>query len=173
MLDWWDNEFLINNQLRGCFIGDVSCPDLNNHIFLLYRYTGDRWFQRYEQELRNTEYFIDSYEPNKLYTMYVYEVPEWQRYNMEMFRASKFSSLDDGFKKHIVTFHGEDKTIDLVSVMYKHESAYLALEKKINAGLPKSQWTKIPRDVEPSRLLNMEEELYDSSKIKFKEDEPK
>lgn len=170
MLDWWESTFLINGQLRGCFIGDIACPDLENHIFLLYRYSGARWFQRYEEELKNTEYFIDSYEPNKLYTMYVYKVPEWQEYNMKMLKDSHFSAFKDDYKKRIVKFHGEEKTKNIISIMYKHESAYEALEKRINEGLPRHQWTKIPRNVDPSGLLNMEEEIY-NSEMKFKEDE--
>ncbi len=179
MLDWWDSGFLVNKQLRGCFLGDSECPDLNNHIFLLYKYDGERWYQNFEEELKENEYYVDFYDPTKLHVMYVFRVPERHKENMEMLKASKFSLMNDGFKKQIVEFHGEERAKNVISVLYKHESAYVELEKYINQGLPRKEWTKIPRDVEASKLLNLnatgepkDEEIY-SKNIKFKEDKGK
>ena len=166
MLDWWDNRFLINAQSRGCFIGDETIPDLDQNIFLLYRFNGEKWYTEYEEELRDNPHFVDCYEPDTNHTMFVYDVPEQHIENYKRFRESQYSKLDDDLKKKIITFHGKEKTRKIQAVMYRHESMYLEWEKKLNEGLPASMWTKIPRDMECTDSLHMNMEIFNDKILK-------
>lgn len=167
MLDWWNNDFLINGQLRGVFIGDRTHDILNNHIFLLYRYSADRWFVGYEEELKDCDYYVTHYEPDKRHTMFVYDVPQYHQSDYDMFKLSKYSKLTEDYKKQIVEFHGKDKCRKVIAVMYKHESMFLEWEKQLNEGLPKIQWTFLPRDGECADSLHDDEEIFDVSMLEL------
>lgn len=160
MLDWWDSRFLLNTQLRGCFIGDVNHPELDNHIFVLYKFTGARWFTSFEHVLQDTDHFVTSYDPDKSHVMFVYDVPEHQQYNYDMIKQSKYSQLKETHKKRVVTFHGAEAAKKPIAVMYKHESMYADWENKLNEGLPSNMHVRIPRDQEATTALNMADEVY-------------
>lgn len=162
MLDWWTKDFITNQQFRGCFIGDIWHPDLDNHILLLYKFDGSKWYTTFEQELKESPMYVDSYEPDKNYTLFIFTVPEEYRYEMDMFKSSRFSLFTNNFKKRVVNYHGKERTKNIVAVMYRHESAYLEMENYINKGLPKSLWTKIPRDIEAARVIDTNEEYFNS-----------
>jgi len=166
MLDWWDNRFLLNSQSRGCFIGDEATPDLDYHIFLLYKFSGEKWYTGYEEELKDNPHFVDCYEPDKQHSMFVYDVPASQLFNYDNFKLSKYSKLDDDLKKRIIEFHGKEKTRKIQAVMYRHESMYVEWEKKINEGLPASMWTKIPRDGEATDRLHVDMEIFNEKILK-------
>lgn len=166
MLDWWDPQDVVNSQLRGVFIGDEAHPELDNHIFLLYRFSGNRWFTSFEAILQDCDYFVTTYEPDKQDVMFVFDVPEKYQESYTAFKQSKYSQIQEKLKKRIVEFHGEQYTEKIVAVMYKHESMYLAWEKKLNENLPSSQHVRIPRDQEASTVLDMSLEVYSKAMSK-------
>lgn len=168
MLDWWNSNLLLNLQLRGCFIGDVSHPELDNHIFLLYKFTGARWFTGFEETLKDSDHFVHTYDPDKSHVMFVYDVPPHQQDNYNMLRKSRYSLFTESFKKRVVTFHGEEVTQKIVAAMYKHESLFLEWESKLNAHLPRDMHVRIPRDMEATSALIMENEVY-SYKLKVRD----
>lgn len=163
MLDWWDERTLINNQLRGVFLSDKDYPELDNHIFVLYEFSGQRWFTSFEQVLKDSDYFVTSYEPDKRHVMFVYEVPAHQQVSYDMFMLSKYSRISEQLKQRIIKFHGPDNTKRAKAVMYREESMFVEWESKINEGLPVSQHIKIPRDQEASDALHMKNEAFDKS----------
>ncbi len=163
MLDWWDQSTLVNNQLRGVFIGDEAHPELDNHIFLLYKFIGHRWFTSFESIMQDCDNFVTMYEPDNQNVMFVYDVPEVYQKSYNLFKQSKYSQISERLKGRIVEFHGEEKTRKIVAVMYKHENMYVAWENEINKDLPRSQHIKIPRDQEASTALDMSIEVYNKS----------
>lgn len=160
MLDWWDKPFLDNEQLRGVFIGDINHPELDNHIFLLYQFSGHRWYTAFEKQLEECDEFRGSYEVDRAHVMYVYEVPTHQQSNYNKFRASKYSEISERMKQRIIGFHGVEKTRKVAAVMYRHESMYQEWEARINAGLPSRQHIKIPREQEATEVLKMDQEVF-------------
>lgn len=166
MLDWWSKDFLINEQFVGCFIGDVSCPDLDNNIFVLYRFSGNRSYLNFETVLRESEYYENSYEPDKYHTMFIFKVPAHHQINYELFKESRYSKLSEEYKQRMLDFY--DRSESLEAVLYKHESKYQEWEEELNKGLPRSRWTRIPRDMEASSAINLDEEYF-SDKFKIKE----
>lgn len=163
MLDWWNSSVLINSQLKGVFIGDKEYPELDNNIFVLYKFMGSRWFLGFEEVLQDTDYFVTKYDPNKQSVMFVYNVPEKHQNSYNMFKQSKYSQIDTNLKKQIVNFHGKEQTKKAVAVMYRHESMYIEWENIINKDLPYSQHIKISRDQEASAAIDMNAEIYDNS----------
>jgi len=169
MLDHRSSDFLINDNLKGCFIGDTDYPELDNHIFILYAFSNNKWFLNYEEELKNCDYYVTSYEPDKYHTMYVYDVPVHQQINYDCIKEGKYSKVSDEYKKRMIDFHtystNRESAERIRAVVYKHDSAYRTWENIINDGLPKSRWTFIPRDQDPAPLMDMNIEIY-SGKFK-------
>lgn len=171
MLDWWTPDFLVIRTLMGCFIGDKDYPELNNHIFLLYKFDGGLSHLNFEEDLMDSDYFVTRYEPDKYHTMYVYDVPNHHQANYDNIKAGKYSSVTESYKNRLIEFHktcfNEKAASVIASVVYKHESQYKAWENKMNEGLPLGMWTYIPRDLDPAEIMNMEDEVY-SDKYKQK-----
>lgn len=170
MLHWWDKTFLINSQFVGCFIGDIDYPAFDNHILLLYKFSGNRTYLNFESDLRENEYFVDSYEPDRYHTMFVFDVPANYQVNFDLFKESKYSKLSEEYKQRVLDFY--DRSISLEAVLYKLESKYQEWEEELNRGLPRSNWITIPRDMEASSAIDINEEYYsDKYKIKAALDE--
>lgn len=163
MLEWWDSDMIVTSQLRGVFIGDILRPELDNHIFLLYRFSGERWFSRFEKALEEPDYFVGRYEPDSRHVMFIYDVPEIYQDSYNMFKNSKYSMISNQLKERIIGFHGEENTRKIAAVMYRQESAYLDWEKRINGDSPSYLHIKIPRDQEASSILKMEDEIFSNS----------
>lgn len=162
MLDWWDSKFLVTSQLRGVFLGDESYPALDNHIFLLYQFKGDRQFTWFERTLTSSEYLEITYEPDKTNVMFAFNVPDRYQSSYDYFKDSKYSKMDEILKMRILNFWSHDKwdTSQIEAILYKHESQYLKWENEMNEGLPYKAHTKIPRSQEAAPRLNMEAEIY-------------
>lgn len=170
ILDYWDSSFLVNDNLTGCFIGDEDYPELKNHIFLLYKFSGDKWFLNFEEQLQDCDYFVTQYEPDKFHTMFVYDIPVHQQINYDYIKDGKYSKISDSYKQRIIEFHSiafGTQTGEVVRrVLYKHDSQYEAWEAKINEGLPRSRWTFIPRDQDPAEAMNSDDIYSDKFKQK-------
>ena len=161
--------FVLNRQFKGCFIGDKDYPELDNHVFLLYEFTGHTWFLEFETKLKDHDQFITGYEPDKKHSMYVYEIPEKYKDDLALLKQSKYSQIKDSAKQQILSFYQEvypESVKTLENVLYKKEDSYLSWEKVINQGLPRGRWTTIPRDMEASPLMDMDIEVYSD---KYKE----
>ena len=143
-------EYLVN-----LFLGDVEFPKLNNHLFLLYRFSGEREFTYFEDEFENHSIFLKSYDPDKYHVMKVIKIKKDMKYNYATFRKSKYSQLTDDLKNQIVEYWKLKETHPIVGVLYKKEFVYKAMEEKIN--------TRISRSQEASSVLDIEKEYYNSS----------
>lgn len=166
MLTWATKETIVNSQLRGVFIGDVDRPELDQHIFLLYRFSGERWFTVFETFLQNNDLYVTAYDPDEKHVMFVYDVPDEYKYSYEKFRHSLYSQISEELKQQIISFHGETVTKKVASVMYKHESSFQEWEEKLNSGLPRQSHVKIPRELEAASILDMSVEMYDINNYK-------
>jgi len=150
------------NRLVNVFLGDTEYPELDNHLFLLYRFSGDTGFPAFENAFANSPLFVKSYDPDKFHVMKVFAISKDLQYNYQTFRKSKYSHLTDDHKKTIVS-HWNLKPDHLVTgVLYKKEFAFKAMEDIINRGLDRSLVT-IDRNQEASSILDMDREMYNTS----------
>jgi hypothetical protein len=164
------NEVIdIKKSLINVFIGDENYPELDSHIFLLYKFIGSREFLAFEEEISHSSLFERSYDTDKLHTMKVLKVPKWYKEDFDTFKKSKFSQFSLPYKKLIISFHDLGKKHQIYGVLYKEEFAYKTLEKELNKGLPYSSHIIIDRDLEASGLIDLETEKY---KNKFSVKDP-
>ena len=142
-------------QLDNVFIADENYPYLDNHIFLLYEFTGEMWFLEYEEMVKTSLGYELTEDKDKFHVMMVFKVPEQYKEDFQKFKESKYSEMSDQYKEQIKKFHALHNDHPIIDVLYRREKAYTLLEEKLNV--------RIPRDLEASSVLNIEDELYDDS----------
>jgi hypothetical protein len=151
-LEFRGKNFPFSN-FKNCFIGDKNKSEYNNHILLLYKFSGEVKYLEFEERLKDNIYYVDLYDPDPYHTMYVFNVPLHWEENYELFKEGKYSKFENKYKLHIQKFLSLDrKTSPVMQVLYKDEIRYLELEKEFDI--------KIPRDQEVSSLPNMQIEIY-------------
>lgn len=106
-----NDEFFITKQFKNCYIGDNNREELGQGIFLLYKYKTDVSFIKFERSLElipeyNTDY--DYSAENEV--MFVYDIPEDQKENFELYKKGEYHLFSDDFKKQILSFWGIEGT---------------------------------------------------------------
>ena len=139
-------------QLRNVFIGDEEYPYLDKHVFLLYGFTGERWFLEYEDMVKESSQYEMIEDKDKIHVMMVFKIPEKHIADFEIYKKSKFSEMSNEYKQQLKSFHSLHDNHHIMDVLYKREKAYEVLEERLKA--------KIPREQEASSILNMDEECY-------------
>jgi len=106
-----NDEFFITKQFKNCYIGDTNREELGQGIFLLYKYKTDVSFIKFERSLELIpEYNLDYDYSDDNDVMFVFDIPEDQKENFELFKSGKYSLFGDNFKKQILSFWGIEGT---------------------------------------------------------------
>lgn len=129
---------IYNSNLRGVFIGDSSdqAKYSVNKIILLYRFKGDKTFINFENKLINHSLFEHHYEPDKLHTLYVFNVPDEFKADYKLFTEWKISQFSKEYKQQIIDFHRLDSNSIIYKVLHKDLKLKQELEHKIKVRLP-------------------------------------
>lgn len=130
------DEFFITKFFENCYIGDKNHEELGQGIFLLYNYTMDVSFIKFERSLElvpeyNTDY--DYSDENQV--MFVYNIPEVHQENFQHFKDGNFHLFSDDYKQQILKFWGIEKGDNPFSnILYPQsevESEPIDLDKEI------------------------------------------
>ena len=149
------------SSIVNAFIGDDDYPKLDSHLFVLYRFSGDRKFIEFEDDLEENPLYVMSYDPEKEFVMKVFKIPENFKKDLDTFKNSKYSELTLDLKTKIVAFHNLSPEHPLIDVLYKREAAFERLEAELNK-YPGVSEIKVDRNLEASGLLDMTREVYSS-----------
>ena len=155
-----DEALIIKRNLINVYLSAEDKPELDDHIFLLYKFRADEEFLRFEDEVSWSVYHVETYDPDPQHVMIVFKRPEYWKKDIDLVIAGKFSETSEKYKKNLIKFHELPEFSQVVSVLYKKEAAFIAMEKVINKGLPEEHWTSIPRTQEASSIFNIERETY-------------
>tara|TARA_Y100000361_G_C11152402_1_gene341961 strand:- start:963 stop:1727 length:765 start_codon:yes stop_codon:yes gene_type:complete len=150
-LYFWNSLFL------NAFIATEEDTDC---IALLYRWSSDTLFLKFEKALSKFRTFKRRYDPTRNCVMFVFNVPKSQRRNYNKFINGKYSKLSSTYKMHLLQFHNKDVDDTIGQVLFKTESRKKSLEAKLDAFLPE--------DSELLSILDIEDETYNPEIYKFK-----
>tara|TARA_R100001163_G_C5000174_1_gene149596 strand:- start:106 stop:852 length:747 start_codon:yes stop_codon:yes gene_type:complete len=125
---------MYNTQFVNAFIADGKH---SNCICMLYRFSGDPLFLKFEQALKQFRNFLDAYDPSPYFVMFVFSVPEQHKQNYEAFVTGKYSEFDPDFKMQILDFHGVDISHQLGHIMFKAENRRLRMIEELGIDIPK------------------------------------
>lgn len=128
-------------NVSGCFYGDKDHPEHEGKILLLYRLHKD-WSDNLVDWVESNPFFVEKYHVDWRYWMFVFDIPEGMEWNYECFINGKYSFMDDDYKRHILSFHGDVNTMDITAVrnvLYRAEEAYERLEEMLDVVIPREQ----------------------------------
>jgi ssDNA-binding Zn-finger/Zn-ribbon topoisomerase 1 len=144
---------LRKRNLVNTFIGCSDYPELDNHIFLLYKFHGTKEYILYEEELENNTLFEKKFDPDKEHVMFAFKVPEDYQDVYNQFKAGKYSELPEDYKIQIFKYHNILSADHKVAkVLFKHPDLREELEERIGV--------EIPENMEVSSIPDMNLEIY-------------
>lgn len=152
-------EFMGNHgpikQFKNVFIADNDKPEFTEHIFLLYEFSGEQNYLLFEEKLKLNPYYIESYDPDYMHTMYIFGVPIEYKTEYELYKQGKYSKFNANYKAHIMRFHSIGVNHPVMQTLTKAEERYQYWEKELNV--------KIDRNAEVSSPPDMSLETYQDS----------
>ena len=92
MLSGNKNLFLYDSHLINAFIG---VKDIKDHLVLLYRWSEDPLFAKFDLALKKFPTFVKAYDPDPSHTVYVFEIPDIHIKECELPDDSELLSIID------------------------------------------------------------------------------
>lgn len=142
----YDNEFI------NCFIGTEEEGDYGCSIYLLYRYSGNLDFAKFESSLIQHELFEEVIEVDKCQSLYRFKIPEDKKEDINKLIDGKYSTISNDSKERLLKFNNAIKNGPLEQILYKSEDRRLLLEREYECN--------IPIDNELHSKFIVEEELF-------------
>ena len=147
--------------------------DISTESFcLLYKFDGRirgeykhrEGFVVYEQELRNSKYYLGECDYNE-YVLYMFELPKELQYIKYTLIEGKYSKLKEIYKKYILDFilqrYGSFDASVIKQILYK--------DAKYRNNLSEQLKIAIPENAELSSIINIENEMFSNHVINKKE----
>lgn len=153
--------FMYNNQLLNCFVGWEEYTD---KIVLLYRWSSDPLFAKFEQALKQFEAFEHSFDPDPYHVVFIFNIPKVHTRNFDNFKESKYSKLDDVYKLRVLDFHEMDIDQALGQILFRSEERRLNLEEKLNAEIEKNSELLSVLDMQ-KEMLNLKYYLNEKKEL--------
>ena len=157
MLPGNKNLYFWNKLFANCFI---QTEKDKNCIALLYRWSSEPGFLKFEKVLSQFKNFRRKYDPSPNYVMFVFDVPKRHIRNYKKFIAGKYSQFSKAYKIDILDFHDADIEDEVGQIIFRSERRRKAMEKRLGSYLPE--------DSELLSIINIEDETYKPEMYKLK-----
>lgn len=131
----------------------VETHNEKNIIALLYRFSADPLFLKFESALcafRTFKYKVDT---DSYHVMFVFDIPDTSKNAYERLMAGEYSKIDDFLKLKILDYHGFSMDGQTAKVLFKSEILKKELEERLDCS--------IPDDNELHSVLDMTQERFD------------
>ena len=149
-LFFWDRLFV------NAFL---ETPEEKNCIALLYRWSSDPLFIKFEKALSQFKDFRKKYDPNPYYVLFVFDVPNKHKTNYKLFKNGKYSKLSKTYKIEILDFHDLEMFNEVGQILFQDPKRKKIMENKLGVILD-----------ENSELLSIidKDETFDIKKYELK-----
>ena len=138
----------------------IKTPEDDNCIALLYRWSSNPLYIKFEKALSKFKNFRRRYDPSPNYVMFVFDVPKRHIRNYKRFIEGKYSKFSKAYKLDILEFHDAEIENEIGQILFLSSKRRRALERKLGENLPENS--------ELLSILDIEKETYDSNTYKFK-----
>lgn len=138
------------NVFRYC----EEYPELDKHLFLLYKYSPNPLFESFINKFKTSSNFHSIIDNDKYTVMVIFEFPTDCLKTLNHFDNGEYSKFKAEDKKKILDFYSFNSSDKFgpAGVLYKKEWRRLEIEKKIGM--------KLPEDAELSSIADIELETY-------------
>ena len=146
-----------NKLFMNCFIAtdeDDKC------IALLFRWSSDLRFIKFEKLLSSFKMFRRRYDPNPNLVMFIFDVPKGYERDYRAFILGKYSKLSREYKIDILDFHNADIQDEVGQILFKSNKRKELLETKLGA--------ELPEDSELLSILDVKAETYNPKVYELK-----
>tara|TARA_R100000030_G_C3254746_1_gene123770 strand:+ start:2663 stop:3400 length:738 start_codon:yes stop_codon:yes gene_type:complete len=124
--------FMFDSLFVNCFIG---IKDYENKIVLVYRFSGDTTFLKFENALQKFPTFVDTFDPSPYFVAFVFDIPERYMDNYVHFLNGKYSKFSPDYKESILYFHGFDAEGELGQILFRSPEKKERLEMQLDVEL--------------------------------------
>lgn len=132
----------------------LNYEDYKDHLILLYRFSSELEFLKFEQAVKKFRTFVASYDPDKYHVVFVLRIPPKYSKVLKLFKEGKYSKFPESYKQKILDFHDFDIEGQTAQILYKSEERKALLEKELNVEIPdNSELYDIP-DLEEETLTD-------------------
>lgn len=139
----WDKYFV------NSFIGTPDDPDT---ICLLYRFSGEVVFTKFEAALESFKTFKRKFDPDPYHVMFVFNIPDGAVNSFTAFKNSKYSEIGEIMKLKILDYHSFSMDGHTAQILFKDKSLKTQLEKELEL--------ELPDNAELSSCINLNEEIF-------------
>ena len=160
------------NHFVNVFNKCEEFPELNQHLFLLYKFSPHPIFQNFEDKMSRLPEFVQAYDPDKYHRMFVFKLNDEYLETLTNFRNGKFSKIKERHKEIIMKFHkldpdlylrkSDDNRNNISGTLYKQQWKKTQIEEEFlnSPAVHKSQWVRLPHDAEYTSIPDDEHETY-------------
>jgi hypothetical protein len=141
--------FMYNKLFVNAFIAAEQHEDC---IALLYRFSGDTIFLKFEQALKKFNSFRDTFDPSPYFVMFIFNVPDSYRNEYDLYIDGKYSKFSPEFKSRIMEFHGFNIHGEMAQILFQDEKRRLRLQEELDA--------EIEPGSELLSIIDVEEETF-------------
>lgn len=142
--------FLWNTLFMNAFVG---VEDKKDCIVLLYKFSMDPIFLKFEKALQKFRSFIEKVDVDPYHVLFIFEVPKEQIKNYNKLKEGKYSELSEEYKFHLLEFHDLDVTDQVAQVLWKSDKRRRLLERRLAAD--------IDSESELLTAIDFDKEIYD------------
>lgn len=121
--------YMFDSLFVNCFIG---VGEHEHKIALLYRFSGDTTFLRFEQALAKFPGFVETFDPSPHFVMFVFNIPDKQMDNYIHFLNGAYSKFSPEYKEAVLKFHDFGPEGELGQIMFKSAKRREKLEKQLD-----------------------------------------
>lgn len=127
-----------NSNFINCYVGTKEEGYLDN-IYLVYRYSGDPEYQKFEYSLERHELFDRRIDIDKYHVMYIFNMTSEMKNNFQKFKQGLYSKFTEDYKKKVLQFiinpalvkESDIPTTITYGVLYKTDEQLKRIEKQI------------------------------------------
>lgn len=97
------------------FMGDLNYPELNEHIFLLLKFSDSERYMKIEDALRKVINYLFDYEVDKEHTMFCFSVLPKHKEDYALLKAGKYSRLSPSLKEEILGRYPNRSNLEILT----------------------------------------------------------
>lgn len=118
--------FMYESLLLNAFIG---IQDTGDCIVLVYRFSMDPIFMKFEQALKQFSNFKEMIDIDPHHVIFVFNVPERHQVDYQKFVAGEYSKMSNDYKIQILDFHDLELGGAIGQILFKSPKRKLQLEQ--------------------------------------------
>lgn len=146
--------FKFTTQFINAFIGYEPYADYGDSLYLLYKFSGQLDYTKFEEQLMEHPWHKETIDVDKYQVLYQFDIPEEHKKDVNLLINGKYSSVSVSTKERILRFHNSRETSTLGQILSKSPIRKQSLEKDLLLDKP------IPEDIDLYSPFHHEDEIF-------------